>query len=88
MHLHGGMFEPIPAKAEDVQRVIGEVDPVICERILATGATADEIAEAVRELEDERGFGETHHVPSSPRVTEVVSILDDFYILEDTSEVE
>jgi hypothetical protein len=68
--------------------VIGEVDAVICERILATGASADEIAEAVRELEDERGFGETHHVPSSPRVTEVLAILDDFYILEDMSEVE
>jgi len=77
-----------PANADDVQRVIGEVDATICQRILATGASAEEIAEAVRDLEDERGFGETHHEPSSPRVTEVVAILDDFYILEDPTEVE
>lgn len=82
------MKSPMPANAADVQRVIGEIDAVICERILAIGASADEIAEAVRELEDERGFGEMHHVPSSQRVTEVVAILDDFYVLEDQSEVE
>jgi hypothetical protein len=70
-----------PASPDDVQRVIGDIDSAIVERILLTGASADEIAEAVRELEDERGFGEVHHVGSSARVDEVRAILDDFYVL-------
>jgi len=76
------MKSAIPATSYDVARVIGDVDPVIVERIVLTGASADEVAEAVRELEDERGFGETHHVGSSTRVSEVRAILDDFYVLE------
>jgi hypothetical protein len=76
------MRSTIPATSDDVARVIGDVDPGIVERIVLTGASADEIAEAVRELEDERGFGETHHVGSSPRVSEVRAILDDFYVLD------
>jgi hypothetical protein len=71
-----------PASADDVQRVIGDIDPVLVERIVLTGASPDEIVEAVRELEDERGFGEMHHVGSSPRVSEVRAILDDFYVLD------
>jgi hypothetical protein len=86
MHPHGGMKSAIPANADDVQHMIGDVEPLIVERILATGASADEVAEAVRELEDERGFGETHHVPSSPRVAQVRAILDDCYVLDEPPE--
>jgi hypothetical protein len=76
------MKSAIPATSYDVARVIGDVDPGIVERIVLTGASADEITEAVRELEDERGFGEMHHVGSSARVAEVRAILDDFYVLD------
>jgi hypothetical protein len=76
------MRSATPATADDVQRVIGDIDPVLVERIVVTGASSDEIAEAVRELEDERGFGEVHHVGSSTRVAEVRAILDDFYVLD------
>ncbi len=76
------MKSTIPATSNDVARVLGDVDPVIVERIVLTGASAEEIAEAVRELEDERGFGETHHLGSSTRVSEVRAILDDFYVLD------
>jgi hypothetical protein len=76
------MRSATPATADDIHRVIGDIDPVIVERIVLTGASPDEIAEAVRELEDERGFGETHHVGSSARVSEVRAILDDFYVLD------
>lgn len=77
-----GMKSAIPATSNDVARVLGDIDPVIVERIVLTGASAEEIAEAVRELEDERGFGETHHLGSSTRVSEVRAILDDFYVLD------
>jgi hypothetical protein len=54
----------------------------VLERILATGATPDEIGEALRVVEQERGFGEEPHEPSSPRVAEVQAILDDLAVLD------
>ena len=36
------------ATATDVSRLLGDVDPLVLERILATGATPDEIGEALR----------------------------------------
>lgn len=71
-----------PATATDVNRLLGEVDPLILERILATGATPDEIGEALLVAEDERGFGEEPHLPSSPRVAEVAAVLDEMDVFE------
>lgn len=63
------------ASHQEVRALIGELDELIIERVVATGATASEIAEAVDGLEDERRFGERTRVPSSPQVTEVRAIL-------------
>ncbi len=71
-----------PASASEVNRLLGDADPLIVERILATGATADEIGEALREVEDERGFGEEPHTPSSPRVVEVRALLHELSVLD------
>lgn len=71
-----------PATAADVSRMLGDVDPLILERILSTGASVDEIDEALREAEDEGGFGEEHHVPSSPRVLAVRAVLDELTEVE------
>lgn len=71
-----------PATATDVNRLLGEVDPLILERILATGATPDEIGEALRVVEHERGFGEEPYLPSSPRVAEVAAVLNEWDVLE------
>lgn len=73
---------PVPASASDIQRLLGDVDPMIVARVLATNASADEIGEALRLVEDEAGFGEASHEPSSPRVTEVRSILDEMHVFE------
>ncbi len=70
------------ATPTDVNRLIGDVDPLILERILETGATPDEISEALLVVEDERGFGEEAHMPSSPRVAEVRAVLDEMSVLE------
>jgi hypothetical protein len=75
-----------PATASDVSRLLGEVDPLILERILSTGATPDEIGEAVRVVEDEHGFGEQPHMPSSPRVAEVRAVLEELAVLGDELE--
>ena len=71
-----------PATATDVSRLLGDVDPLVLERIVATGATPDEIAEALRVVEDERGFGEEPHEPSSSRVAEVRAVLHEMSVLD------
>jgi hypothetical protein len=75
-----------PATANEVSRMLGDVDPLVVERILETGATADEISEALRDAQDERGFGEETHEPSSSRVVEVRAVLDELVLDEDDDE--
>jgi hypothetical protein len=70
------------ATATDVNRLLGDVDPLVLERILAIGATPDEIGEALRVVEQERGFGEEPHEASSPKVAEVRAVLDELAVLE------
>jgi hypothetical protein len=71
------------ATADDVVRILGDVDPLIAERILSTGASVEEIGEALLEVEDEHGFGELGHEPSSPRVTEVRAVLEELDVLDE-----
>jgi hypothetical protein len=72
-----------PATANEVNRILGDVDPLVVERILATGASADEISEALSEVEDEHGFGEQAHRSSSPCVAEVRALLDELDVLDE-----
>ncbi|MDB4952505.1 MAG: hypothetical protein JWO36_74 [Myxococcales bacterium] len=75
------------ATMSDVNHLLGDVDPLIADRIIAMGATTDEIAEALRGVEDERGFGEESHTPSSPRVIELRALLYELAAAdEETSE--
>ena len=71
------------ATARDVSRLLGDIDPIVLERILATGATPDEINEALRSVEEERGFGEEPHQPSSPKVAEIRAIMYETAVLDD-----
>ena len=73
-----------PATASDVGRLLGDVDPLMVERVLATGASPEEIGEALNEVEDEVGFGEEPHEPSSERVASVRAVLDE--ILDEEEE--
>jgi hypothetical protein len=73
---------PTPATASDVTRLIGEVDSIALDRILSVGASADEIAEALLGVEEERGFGEEPHPPSTPRVAEVRALITELSLLE------
>ena len=71
-----------PASASEVAGLLGEVEPLTLEKLLATGATIGEIAEAVSAIEDEDAFGEIHHAPSTPREAEVRAILEDLVFEE------
>ena len=72
------------ATATDISRLLGDVDPLVLDRILETGASADEIGEALRVVEQEHGFGvgEEPYEPSSSRVAEVRAILEELDIVE------
>lgn len=66
-----------PASTPELIDLLGAVEPITLDRLLATGATIAEVAEAVSAIEDEQAFGEVHHSPSTPRVAEVQAILED-----------
>jgi hypothetical protein len=65
-----------PATSAELEELIGEADPLIIERILETGATTGEVAEALADLEEERQGTERRAV-TSPRVATVREILDE-----------
>ena len=65
------------ATREDVQSILGELDDLIIERIVETGASSEEIAEALASLDDAQRSGDQPHVPTSGKVVEVRAILQD-----------
>lgn len=62
---------------DDVVDLLGDVDDLIVERIIATGATTAEIGAALDTHEDARGFGEARQLDGSPRIAAVREILDE-----------
>jgi hypothetical protein len=71
----------VPASSSEVTALLGEVDAMIVARVLATNASVDEIAEAVRGNDD---GGELSFLPaSSSRVAEVRAILDEADVFGD-----
>lgn len=81
MHLLPGMT----ATHAQIAELLGDVDDLFVKRIEDTGASLDEIGEALGDLESEDVLGEPAHIPSSPRVAEVRAILEE---LMDTGEDE
>ena len=78
MRHHGHMSS---VSHDEIVNLIGDVDELLVERLMATGASLDEISEAWCDLEDERRFAETPHLATSPRVIEVRTILEE--VLQD-----
>ncbi len=76
-----------PATEAQILELLGELEPLTLEQLVATGATIDEITEAVAAIEDEEAFGEEHHAPRTPREAEVRAILEDL-MFEDFEERE
>ena len=76
-----------PATAAELVELLGELEPLTLEKLQATGATIDEVANAVSAIEDEDAFGEDSHAPSSRREAEVRAILQEL-VFEDFEESE
>jgi DNA-binding transcriptional MerR regulator len=66
------------ASYEQIVEVLGDVDPLFVKRVEETGASLDEIGEALGDLGDERAGGE-RRIASSPRVAEVRAILEELF---------
>jgi tRNA(Ser,Leu) C12 N-acetylase TAN1 len=66
-----------PATAAELASLLGELEPGTLEKLLATGATLGEVAEAVSAIEDEETAGEAQHAPSTAREAAVRAILED-----------
>jgi hypothetical protein len=74
----------VPATADEIRSILGDIDPFVFEQILLTGATTDEVAEALAVFEAERN-GDPRP-PMSARVTAVHAVIDDAF--EDIDERE
>lgn len=66
-----------PATVDEIKSILGDLDPLVFEEILLTGATRDEVAAAYAVFEAERQ-GEPHQ-PMSTRVAAVHAIVDDAF---------
>jgi len=64
-----------PASREEVATLLGDVDALYIDRVLDTGASVDEIGEAIDGLEGK--FAEPRILPSSVRVEGVREILEE-----------
>jgi hypothetical protein len=70
------------ATTAEIIGILGEVESLTLDKLLATGASADEVQRAVCAIEDEDSFGEQSHAPSSPREAEVRAILEELVFEE------
>jgi hypothetical protein len=57
----------LPASAEDLRHLLGHPDDLVIKRVLESGASVDEVEEAICMVEDEHGWGEQHHAASNAR---------------------
>jgi hypothetical protein len=71
------------ATQAQIVELLGEVDDLFVKRIEDTGASLDEIGEALGGLESEDVRGEPPHIASSPRVAEVRAILAELMDTDD-----
>ena len=57
----------VPATANEVRDVLGDVDNLVVERVLETGASVEEIASALASLEYQQVLGEASSAPVTGR---------------------
>jgi len=83
--LRANVVDMTTANYQQIVELLGDVDPLFVKRIKDTGASVEEIGEALSDVESER-FGAERRLVSSPRVGEVRAILDE--MLDDPEEEE
>ena len=83
MHYHECMSAAPAASRSELGALLGDVDNLVIERVLETGASLEEVGEALDDLVSDQGFGDEHHVPTSPRVLEVRMVLEELIFDDD-----
>ena len=81
--MRANVVDMTTASYQQIVELLGDVDPLFVKRIEDTGASAEEIGEALSDVESER-FGAERRLVSSPRVAEVRAILDE--LMDDPEE--
>jgi hypothetical protein len=66
------------ASYDQIVGMLGDVDPLFVKRLEDTGASVDEVGEALGDLESEREGG-ARRMASSARVAEVRAILEEMF---------
>jgi len=66
------------ASYQQIVELLGDVDPLFVNRIEGTGASVDEVNEALGQVENEE-LGQERAADSSPRVAEVRAILEEIF---------
>ena len=64
------------ARSEDIAALVGTIDAEVVDKLVATGATLDEIAQALAVVEDSLRFDDHLAVLPSPRVAAVRALLE------------
>lgn len=67
----------VPATANEVRDVLGDVDDLVVERVLETGASVEEIASAVASLEYQQVLGEASAAQVTGPTLTVRAILEE-----------
>jgi hypothetical protein len=66
-----------------IVELLGDIDDLFVKRIADTGASLDEIGEALGDVQSEDVLGEPRHIVSSPRVVAVRAILEELMDAEE-----
>ena len=72
------MTDSIPVTAKQILDLLGDVPPEAVERLLATGASIEEIAAAALVLEDDDALEDEQPEPS--RIREICAILEEHVV--------
>jgi hypothetical protein len=65
-----------PATASDVVQIVGPIDDKVIARVIATGATAEEVTEAHTWLSSQDYFRRAAHDAAQGRIARVYHLLD------------
>jgi len=76
----------VPATANEVRDVLGDVDDLVVERVLETGASVEEIASAMASLEYQQVLGEASAAQVTGPTLTVRAILEECLAEPDAEE--
>jgi hypothetical protein len=80
-------FDMSTATFDEVVEILGDVDDEYIERIIDTGASVEQIGEALSDLEDELRFAEERRTETSPQAAAVRVILEELLDEDDEAVV-